>query len=542
MKANPPQGGSGTGAGNSGGNRGGKPGVFGGGGNGGGGGGGPSGAGVVPPFWIPMCYIVPPGAPSGAVNNVVKANEDALGRCGIAGKPFVFRVKSIPDSADAINRLAQSVCPLNRVFGVGGSAVQTFAPYPKTADEMCGNYDKDGNLKEDVAGCAALGNGNSGGALKSFFTSGRTGYGKGGNTGGVPSPSIVDSSGGYSPGVSCHEFGHSIGGPGRGGDFLVNVGDGQPEAGQIPAQAGMGLEAQTQSGGVGQRPGGGGGAEGAGLGGACNFTEFGCASLRGGANFNTRRFRWDPKQQTYFFDRPTDPIKWDLMAGKSFFDYKDPLPKQPSYAKSPPSRRGGDETLVLRDSSTKEGNAQAGNLPGSTITGGHKKGGNTASGNGSDALISSVRNTGARGGALNNNMTRSAPNAIPGKGQKDADSTIVLRDSTTGSQGPDISSVSTSGNGASGDGPKDPGSGNGSANASPSSSSGTSGSSSDNGVGASLRNNASAKANGDDLDPDFFKKIQQQQKKQRRTKGSSLRPNMPRDTTSARPVDNTSSP
>jgi hypothetical protein len=290
----------------------------------------------IPHFWIPICWIIDPLVPADRVNSVVKAVTDSFGQCDIAVEPYVFRVPSIENNYSSIISKAKTACPLNGIFGSAGSAVQVMVPWDNTADRMCGKNDpKD----KDVAGCAELGNGAHSGGKFTPSTAGN--YGAMGQKG-VPAVNILDKEG-WGDGVACHELGHNVGGPGEGGNYLLNTGDhdnivnghGGPDAGQ-------GLEQKITAIWLYEFF---AGPEGEGLGAGCSFTPgAGCSSLRGGTTKNDGTHVWDPTRDYYYYDRPDDPPEY-VFDGRNFFDPPIAKPTPPPRLASPPQR----QQLVMDD-------------------------------------------------------------------------------------------------------------------------------------------------------------------------------------------------
>lgn len=529
---------------------------------------GPPGTSTIPPFWIPVCFIIDSTTSSAQINAIVKANVDSYGACGISLQPFVFRIKTrIPDDANWINQKAESVCPLNSVFGVGGSAAQTIVPYPKTADVMCVSKKKTqpnpDEYTEDVAGCSVLGNGNSSGGMNdTIFKKGQTnssfaGQGKRG----VPATSILDSTANYSPGVSCHELGHSNGGRGQGGDYLVNVGEGKPGPnGEAPQQANMGLEAQDMTG-PGSRGNQQQGREGAGLGNTCTFTKFGCDSLRGGSNPNKLKYAWNPNNPLYYNDEDK-PGTYDLAAGRSFFDAQVPPQTGDKFGrdrkKDPRPNGGGDTQLTFNEDAPRR-NSESGttgnggnpapndnghrtNKAGSLLAGlGGKKstpdvtanstnpaGGSLGGGGGDNGGL--FFDEGAKkndtGDAQNNpgSLSSNTPGAIGGSGGGGGGNGGLFFNDKAGKNGD-----GSGGNGKGGGGGAGGAGGSGSGGANGENSSAING-----GAGGNRAPSALAKGKGSEFSDEFFNSIVKEEKKRgKRVKGSTLRK---RDSSSRAPV------
>jgi len=492
-------------------------------------------------YWIPYCFIVPPGMPLEQINAGVKGVVDSYGACDIAVEPYVFRVNYIPGSGpDLVNDMAKKVCPLNDVFKVSGAGVQTLVPSDTMSDEMCRSFDK-GVPTTQVGGCSELGNGNSSGGIPSSYTQGgKQSYGAAGQSG-VPAASMVDQAAWGSPGVWCHETGHSIGMPGRGGDNLVNQGEGEPP------DAGLGLEKIKRTGGANSslmcKEPSHLAAEGAGMG-SCSFTSFGCLSLQGGSNVNDGRHKWDKKRNIYYYDRPSDPPPWDLMRGQSFFDYTDPPsdpPIQKPKKKEPPITR---EELVYNEDATKADGRRGGDVPGAGPGGGHKKKNNVSDpASGADQLINSIRGGGNKNGGTQKGLSDEEEDPLPVAGAqnsgeggssslvydesaKKGDGANSASDPSSSSSGSSSSSSSTTFGGGSG-------SGSGSLTYNEGASkNGAAGPGGNNGRNPASDANANTKgviqgANefASSLDPDFFNKVNKAEERRKRVKGATLRKN-----------------
>jgi hypothetical protein len=268
-------------------------------------------------YWIPICFMADPTMTNEQIQNGVKGVADGFGKCDIAVEPFIFRVTKIDDNPEIQNKMAQTACDANKTFGVAGSAVQSLSPSWHFSDDMCKEPPNPPNKEYGkVAGCSVLGNGAAGGNSKAFDKAyDKFGAGSFGGKGqkGVPADSAVDVEAWSSPPVWCHELGHSVGGPGLGGDYLVNEGEGRGPLGGIGLQkikhdeeSSLNIFSASEGGGAGKN---------------CDFTEFGCASLRGGSNKNDGKHRWyknKPAKGYYYHDPKSKPY-WNLYENKSFF-------------------------------------------------------------------------------------------------------------------------------------------------------------------------------------------------------------------------------
>lgn len=223
--------------------------------------------------------------------------------------------------------------------------MQTFSPSNRSADQMCKNFPGPDGKPDgtEVGGCAELGDGASGSSANTNALQ----AGSSGSAGaqGSPAANIVDKEAWTSPPVACHELGHNVGGPGKGGDFLANVGEGHrpPE----PQPAGMGLEALGSASACYEQDKNYFAIEGGGdLGSSCNFTSFGCASLQGGANPNDGRHVWEPSREGYFAEDPEAPQLYDFLAGRSFFDPPPPPKGRPPV---PPNKQESQQELTYNE-------------------------------------------------------------------------------------------------------------------------------------------------------------------------------------------------
>lgn len=252
-------------------------------------------------FWMPICFFFDPSVRSEQeANQIVKTVVDNFGKCDVAVYPVPLTLEPDynPNDPEEINSNAKIKCNANQAFQVEGTAVQTHPNSMEAADKMCGQKPED---PYSTAGCSELGN--KGGSSAADFVKGRNagqgGYGSAGG-GGTPAASICDVEGG---GAATHELGHSVGGPGQGGDYLVNKGDGTKGSnGESPPDAGEGLEYQSYkktssltapskvfyaSGPTGSLGSG--------------FTNpAGCMAIRGGANLNKDKRKWYPERVNYY--------------------------------------------------------------------------------------------------------------------------------------------------------------------------------------------------------------------------------------------------
>ncbi len=237
-----------------------------------GGGGGGSGPPAPPsppqilPYFLPLCFFFDTEYTEEVARKIVKDVVDIYAACDVAvdAHTFTLRPGTYPQhDPDKLNENSRFHCNFkvhyvdNSLYGAG----QSFPNSLRASDKMCpeGWEEKvrrvnEGEAEKDVmttAGCA-----------------------------GMPGDaSIVDFMG--SGGVSAHEFGHNIGRPGRGGDYLENEGEGN----KVRTKAGLGLQLKNSP--VNDKEKAVHHDEGTHH--AGGFTGPGCASIQGGANDNSVR-------------------------------------------------------------------------------------------------------------------------------------------------------------------------------------------------------------------------------------------------------------
>ena len=229
---------------------------------------------VMPPLWIPMCFLFDSSADPVAANSKVRDLVNAYGSCGIAVEPFGFTLKpGYPNDFKAVKAAALAACPFNSTFHVRG-AIQIETHTTEIAQQMCSD--------PQATGCSTLCEPTS-----LSFVSLHSGT----------ASALHESMHGNCCGPAC-----------------VNKGDGGGKA------AGPGLEIASL-----WNPGRFNGtevflAEKDTAGAEVKISPEGCQALRAGASPNEFSHWYDPLRRLYYSHESDPANQKDLMAGKSFLD------------------------------------------------------------------------------------------------------------------------------------------------------------------------------------------------------------------------------
>lgn len=228
---------------------------------------------VMPPLWIPMCFMYDRSVNTLSVNQQLKGLAAAYASCGIAIEPLTFTIKSnYPNDFVAVKKAALAACPLNSVFHVRGS-IQIEARSTEIAGQMCGD--------PGAKGCSTLCEPVS----LSFVAP---------NSGTVSA--LHESMHGNCCGSACvnkGEGGGKVAGPG------LEIASFVPE--HFPRSEVFQAEKDTA------------GAE-------AKISPEGCQALRAGASPNDLTHWFDPLKRVYYVPEDDPALQKDLMSGKNFID------------------------------------------------------------------------------------------------------------------------------------------------------------------------------------------------------------------------------
>ncbi len=355
-------------------------------------GGGGGGGSIAFPKWWPACVFIDPKYGNG--NDIIKGAVEIAAKCqvNLVVIPITVLPGSYGPSEKDINAKQKASCNIGSTFGVPNWSTSTINQFPDPPAEMCDvplDKSKGGPPWDTgVAGCAQLASGS-----KAAGDGQSGGVGTGGAT-----PSI-ENAGGANSGVLMHEMiGHSeMGMPNYEEgkkppmtDLGLGIGKENGSAkldldkiiNSLYAAAGISRIPQTEIPEVGA-------VEGQDLKGE-GFNGIGCGIFFANAYKNDGRWRYDPKQTTYYVKEENPERQWPL--GKPLFGPPGPAPQtgSPQVVGDP----RGSEELTVDDSTPKGASSTDQGLsavapPGDTADPRHKmRPGDT---NSTDSLVANLK-------------------------------------------------------------------------------------------------------------------------------------------------------
>ncbi len=291
--------------------------------------------------WWPVCAFIDQNIGEAKANSALKGMVDMAAACQVNIVLFPVTIRDgYPNDPDAINNASTSKCNVDTAgVATAGSATTLVNPgWKYTAAEMCKAYVTDPNdstkqiPNEQVAGCAQLRSGTNDPRFKRDAKP--DGEHMSAASGGVAA-SIEVFYGQNDLVVSHESLGHSEMGKPNGSRY----GNGIGEFTTPPEQP----EPETL---------------------VRDWTKpAGCDVLKSKALDNSKRFSWDPSQQTYYTKQTNPAYQYDLMNGTPLFNKSGgppPPPSGPLAQDSPNQRIGFDDNATGKEAPLTTGSASVG--------------------------------------------------------------------------------------------------------------------------------------------------------------------------------------